>query len=269
MTILALSCGAPKNKNSRGDKGDGQRRQRDNQAANPADAIDYPNYLKSQIFRTRGSKQLTYKSGAALVAANAVPAWIHNIPDPNLDNDRTVTKAIAPEANCGTGTFANINARIEDCKKLNAATSVWSGFNNGIAGEGNWYLVAKNGGNILWMDATTALIWSSSIGSLEWARASGARGFAKEMPCIANKDNAGLGNIPEEQIAWRLPTRAEFLQADINGARYVLPNLDSQYWTASFDDGGRAWSITQESGILESIDENSTLSVRCVGVIKK
>lgn len=221
------------------------------------------------MFRTRNADQLTYLDITKLVQEGKLPAWTHMIPNPDRDTDSSVIRAIAPDADCGIGAMNTLSARITDCNTKNPATHLWDSKLSGISGEGDWMLVTKQGNFTLWMDVTTGLIWSDLVQTANWSTASGARGMEATAICRADADNVALGKIPDTQIQWRLPTRSDFLMADINGARFVLPNLDQQYWTASHDGNSSAWSIFQETGILEKESENQVLSVRCVGIVKK
>jgi hypothetical protein len=41
------------------------------------------------------------------------------------------------------------------------------------------------------------------------------------------------GNIISTQATWRLPTRSDWLLAEVNGIRKVLPNMDYSFWSAT------------------------------------
>ena len=73
--------------------------------------------------------------------------------------------------------------------------------------------------------------------------------------------------VPTTDITWRLPTRADYLQADLNGLRFVLPRTDAAVWTATVSGENRenAWSIIPKTGELTSVVRSTNLAVRCVG----
>jgi hypothetical protein len=270
VLVLAFSCGPASNSKGRGNNPNPDRPQ-----VNPDDndqGIDkLSTYQRSQAFRTRGSKQLSYSSEREVKADGDIPASLHLIPNILTDFDATVTKATLPPQDCGVFTeAATIKQRMVDCKSKNPSTFKWIGKNNGIAGEVDWQLVMKMGSTILWQDLSTGLIWSDQLKNTEeWRLASGADGNAERMACQAATDVMALGNIPKEEIHWRLPTRNDFLLADINGARYVLPNTDATYWSASLSDKDNAWAIEQSTGILEKHSLGNKHLVRCVGTALK
>lgn len=69
-------------------------------------------------------------------------------------------------------------------------------------------------------------------------------------------------------LTWRLPTRADYMQAEVNGLRHVLPNLgEESLWSASVnsDSRGYAWFFFGSSGIVSVNLRYVSYSVRCVG----
>lgn len=74
-------------------------------------------------------------------------------------------------------------------------------------------------------------------------------------------------------VYWRLPTRNDFLQMDINGGRFVLPNVGIgsypyYFWTATVvsTNRSRAWTNSHRHGLMY---QNQSMTqehyVRCVG----
>lgn len=229
--------------------------------------------LRSQIHRTRGSLQISYEDERKLLAKDELPTTVHHTPIPYVDMDKTVITAPLPDLDCGLA-ISSIKDRITDCKNKNPSSSKWHGKTNGISGEGDWQLVVKSQKHILWQDLTTGLIWSDQLESTySWNESSG--NDSQNSACSTSFNQDALGNISAEEIKWRLPTRNDFLMADINGARFVLPNLDAKYWTASANDESHFWIIHQQSGTLSLAEvrdtsniENSHL-VRCIGTALK
>jgi hypothetical protein len=75
---------------------------------------------------------------------------------------------------------------------------------------------------------------------------------------------AGLSH-PE--TTWRLPSRNDWLLAEVNGIRKVLPNMDGFYfWSSSSVSSGRkyAWYFYGGNGSMSGGNRNVTRSVRCV-----
>ena len=155
-----------------------------------------------------------------------------------------------------------------DCKTKNPKTYKWLAKTNGISGEGDWQLVMKSQKIIIWQDLTTGLIWSDQLAdSFSWTIASG--NDTQNSPCGTENNSNALSNFGAQEISWRLPTRNDFLMADINGARFVLSNNKAKYWTASAINEQQAWAIEQDSGILSASDAENTHLVRCVGTALK
>jgi hypothetical protein len=71
-------------------------------------------------------------------------------------------------------------------------------------------------------------------------------------------------------LTWRLPTKADWMQAEVNGVRHVLPNLGTEhFWSASVSSKSRssAWFFIGYNGFVSSysVRSDSFISVRCVG----
>ncbi len=81
---------------------------------------------------------------------------------------------------------------------------------------------------------------------------------------------AGLGlseNSSDLKVQWRLPTMYDFLLANHNGIRFVLPDMNSEEWTAtvSASNFAKAWIFDSSTGILQRRLRSSSMGVRCVG----
>jgi hypothetical protein len=94
----------------------------------------------------------------------------------------------------------------------------------------------------------------------------------------------GMGAQSSPKIRWRLPTRADYMLAEINGARFVLPDagltgslrpipdasgtFDSE-WTATVDSFDRKqagqWDAVTGAFVIGGDFVNSNYAVRCVG----
>lgn len=90
----------------------------------------------------------------------------------------------------------------------------------------------------------------------------------------ANPENAFKGNLMASAgVIWKLPSKNDFHQAEVNGVRKVLPNMDYEFWSSSSNSKYRwtVWRFFGENGLFS--DGNSSgryvaLSVRCVGFVE-
>lgn len=172
---------------------------------------------------------------------------------------------------------------------------------------------ASGRGREVWRDERTKLLWSSFVAqSLNWCKASGSNFIAgnptsEDDPgnycdnatyqntagkavsaCFEDGENhfttsdpgidpggkAGLGLTSSPKVAWRLPTRYDYQQADINGIRFVLPEMvyDGSYtveWSASVysDSFNRyeGWVFEIPTGAIYYVARWKSYRVRCVG----
>lgn len=85
---------------------------------------------------------------------------------------------------------------------------------------------------------------------------------------------AGLATLPVAQknngrVFWRLPTMYDYMLANHNGLRFVLPDVSvgSEEWTATSSSAevDKAWVINIGNGYRRIQPKTSELSVRCVG----
>jgi hypothetical protein len=236
--------------------------------------IDLPlgvEIIKSQSYRTKGSAQLSYDKQNQNIIDDKEDNY-RAVPNPNNDFDSRVNYVGGSEFgeitnNCGTEAgFTKLSDRITDCKNKNTGKNAWSGTDNGISGEGNWHLVVKDNGHSVWQDETTGLLWSSQIEKTNWNSASGVNTDTSTDDYSCNQTKY----FSAEEVSWRLPTRNEFLLADINGARFVLPYTEYIYWTASkVGNNAKAWTIYQANGTLLEADTDEAHYSRCIGFVKK
>lgn len=84
---------------------------------------------------------------------------------------------------------------------------------------------------------------------------------------------AGLKTLPAAQKAngrvfWRLPTTYDYMLANHNGLRFVLPDITSgDEWTATTfsGDSSQAWVVSIVDGFRKIQPKTSNLHVRCLG----
>lgn len=174
-----------------------------------------------------------------------------------------------PSNSCGQGLNTSIGDRMTNCEKSNSKSYEWSN-KNGVAGEANWKLVslAGLGRTEIWMDLRTGMLWSDVVTTeANWCDAAGTT----QGRCnSSNPEFVCNGILYEmENIKWRLPTRNDYLQADINGLRSVLktPASDVSFWAATIDatDSNRGWAYNQNAGTVSTYPLTSLKQVRCIG----
>ena len=247
--------------------------------------------IRSAIHREKGSVILSYKDEITKTFANDLsPALYRAIPLLNHDNEgsssnvTTVAAIGRPTVTCGvTGTFTGIDARMNDCSQKNGSKAMWEGFRYGASGESTWVLVMRmDDGTEVWLDSRTGMVWSDIVKkddgtkTFNWCKASGnLESGVGSVDCKAIGDleslceGASLYNLGT-QVSWRLPTRNDFLQADLNGVRFVLKaETNSGLWTATMRAGAtsfdEAWLYASKEGILSGAKLSEAHSVRCIG----
>ncbi len=89
---------------------------------------------------------------------------------------------------------------------------------------------------------------------------------------IDSLGKAGLNLTSTPVVAWRLPTRDDYLVADVNGLRHVLPDAGNDFgyweWTATIESNNRtkAWQFSTWDGALSTyLARDGDSNVRCVG----
>lgn len=235
------------------------------------------NGIPSHLHRDRGTKVMNSNEAIAylLDEANQTAAY-RSIPMVNIDDEdssRTLGEHKGrPQEVCGQGDNLAASKRIEDCAKVNKAKSSWESSLLGTAGEADWKLVSRNAsGHEVWMDMRTNMMWTDMSSGSNWCRAAGnTEEICKDLNL--SSDNRVCKKIPGlNNISWRLPTRNDFLQADLDGIRYVLPrNVEEGYWTATVDSTSvlrdKAWVYKSEHGTLTTAAFSASRPVRCIGV---
>ena len=254
--------------------------------------------IKSQVSRDKGTDSISYLDLSIALKNETLKANIILSPTPSLDRDelskRRATRVSKisesiEEDNCGDSiqSTSSIPDRVTECQKKisNPAANYWAAKESGTSGEGDWALVSyiyeKDDSapkkSKVWRDLSTGLLWSDIVASGSYIEAIGFDPTSEtrlQSLCDSqlNSPKPAFGNISPKQVKWRLPNRSEFLQADINGARSVLSNTKNLFWTASFEgipEGSTditAWAINQSTGVLEKVDVNTVIQVRCIGV---
>lgn len=242
----------------------------------------------SFIHRERGSLILTSATERAFMMNGSLTANYRKVPNILIDDEGTdqvnvftVNTLNRPTISCGVGAnFTTIDARISDCAAKNKTSATWYGQANASSGEGNWKLVAiTTTGSEVWLDERSGMVWSDiQTSAANWCQAAN-NGESPTAPgvvdcktlkadtsfCVGLK-LSGIG----ENIKWRLPTRNDFLAADLNGIRFVLKTGTSLgSWTATMVAGvatrNKAWVYHLNDGTLSAEELSSNHQVRCIG----
>ncbi|HXH73491.1 MAG TPA: hypothetical protein VNJ08_00900 [Bacteriovoracaceae bacterium] len=245
--------------------------------------------ISSQMHRLRGINVLSYTEEIAQTLASTLPTTYKPIPDLLLDDEGTNTKNVItmtsvgrPTTACGTGgeLTAGIDARIADCDAKNGTHAIWNGNLYGAAGESTWKLIAFTaGGKEIWHDLRTGMVWSDIVATSNWCKASGNKQTSTTTSAIdcsvTGEDLSFCSGANIEGLAgnvvWRLPTRNDYLQADINGLRFVMkPSILLGAWTATVQGAStereHAWVYHITDGTLSAKEITSDRQVRCIGV---
>jgi hypothetical protein len=233
--------------------------------------------IVSHIHRTRGEATITYAEEIQRLLRNETSFNYRKIPDLDLDfeggtNVSRVTQLGRPQVACGSlaeDAMNGVEARLADCKIKNqdikGSTYLWNGVANGAAGEGIWQLVSLRGETELWKDLKTGMVWSKASGNMETGTNINCAFLAGNVSLCSGKILTWLG----DDIEWRLPTRNDYLQADLDGLRLVLTQTTAvkTYWTATLDSMNKlnAWTYSLPQGQLSSSPVEESKLVRCIG----
>lgn len=87
---------------------------------------------------------------------------------------------------------------------------------------------------------------------------------------IDGAGKAGLGFASAPKVSWRLPTKFDYLQADLDGIRFVFPDTTTgalEWMATSYSVNGRnAFTFDARTGLVgTSVRNSQTRAVRCVG----
>ena len=259
--------------------------------------------LASTASRDVNTTQLTQLQEATTYAGATLPAGYRDVPDVTKDDDgydnssSPVVKVVRTSfSDCGTSQ-STIASRIAHCAAKIGADATWDGAIKGTAGQGLWKLVTRNGASKeVWQDQRTGLLWSSkSVTDSEWCKASGnqqnhvsgncssiSTSYCAEVSPLTSAfgdetwatptyapAKGGMGANSTPSVRWRLPTIYDYKLADVNGIRFVMPDMGasgSVEWSASLvsHDRSGAWSFDSSDGAVNLDLRSSTYSVRCV-----
>lgn len=281
-TLLLQSCGDDA---SSGGRRDNNTPTNQTQAAEPEAE---GSAISSPMFRVRGKAYLTYAqeieatiNGTLSENSRPVPSILIDDEGKHQGSVLTRTGLGRPSVACGNGrSFTGIEGRIADCATKNGEKATWVGSNEASQGEGTWNLVSRDAANNeIWLDKKTGMVWSDVLKTdVNWCKAAGnteapttpattdCNALSEEESLCYNNDSMdGIGN----NIAWRLPTRNDYLQADLDGIRFVVKKSAIALWTATINSlsttRSQAWTYTMTQGTLEVANLDAAKAVRCIG----
>lgn len=241
--------------------------------------------LPSQIHREREAPVLSITQEISKTLARDLPGNLYRtVPLIEKDDEGstvvTRTGLGRPTVPCGQDSnLTGIDSRITDCFQKNNDKSLWEGARFGTSGEGTWKLVSFSNNQEIWLDNATGLVWSDLITTTNWCQAAGNDELPQGSTVINCSDLMEQKRICQDlnieglagRISWRLPTRNDFLLADLNGARFVLKaeSASAGLWTAtlkaSSPDRSEAWIYHSTDGTLSAGNLSMSQQVRCVG----
>lgn len=239
----------------------------------------------SGIFRNKGTPQVTYKTETA---RGSEMNNLRSNPDIRFDDDGRDGKNVAsrtdltrPSVECGLLIAETLAQKITDCVNKNGSMATWDGAAYGTSGESAWNLVSlvdtELGKSEIWYDQRTQMIWSDIIArEVNWCQAAGSELPSSDnvgINCLAlskGQNHCGDLNLAEMPKAkWRLPTRNDFLQGDLDGLRFVLNNANTNTWTATVSTDvvarNKAWTYNMSAGNLIAEEMNLLRPIRCIG----
>lgn len=256
-------------------------------AEDSASTSSFGDLVMSYMHRTLGTEQIslaTEISSTSLPSGYREVPDINLDDDGVLGN---VTLATTPSTPCGESQ-ASVEGRIAECASLNGAAATWDGNAKGHGGEASWKLVTftTNSNKEVWRDERTKLLWSEQVANDNWCRAVGngqnddpssvcnTGPYQSQLPLIESycvesgriaalgtedfstgaysevKGEMGLiGNATRPSVRWRAPTMSDLEQANIDGIRFVHPQMqragvpDVLFWSSTITSQYRTHAV--------------------------
>lgn len=242
-------------------------------------------HLNSTQTRDKGTEQISIFAEIVNAQNGTMPGNYHQVVDPINDVESLSVAWLRPAVDCGVDVALDtVNKKVDDCIEKNGPSATWAAEFHGINGEVDWELVVKIGNNEVWRDSQTQLLWSSDMGAANWCRAAGddhelsSNTVSLTVKCkeINRGENFCLNDAIGadakgrlENIAWRLPSRSDFMRADVNGIRNPFSfNNNFFYWTTTSFSMDKIYSFVYgfKFGDMEKrLKSDGQIHVRCVG----
>ena len=158
----------------------------------------------------------------------------------------TVLKNFDPSVKYPCGLSGSVEQRIEDCSNIESSVS------------GSFVLVTRTKEfKEVKKDTKSGLLWGDRLPTT-------MNNYDAMKACKA--DLAEVGGVVSG--TWRLPTMEEYIEANINGIKSALPNMNSLWWSSSVDRSSDeiAWLFDDINGeVYDGFrDDDDGYSVRCV-----
>lgn len=209
-------------------------------------------WLRSAAHHDRGVNTLSVSDEIT----NGLNSSYRKIPDVALDDESIVANSNS-YVECGLS--GTLQERRDDCESKNS-NNIIRADQLGNQSEDVWILVYYNqvSGLQAWFDRITGQVWSSSIGVNSWCEASGNTQNIAGIDCASAAFAQGSCDFISQELGgeFRLPTRSDFMRAEVDGIRYVF-NISSQHlWsaTASSQNKAKAWVFKGSDGSFETVD---------------
>lgn len=156
----------------------------------------------------------------------------------------TAVQRFNPNQTAPCGLRGSVDERIKDCSYQRTSN------------RGNFVLVTRSKAfKEVYKDLSSGLLWSDRlVGTTQHGGALKAcRGDLNEV--------AGLS-----KFEWKLPSIENYKEADKNGIRKALPNMNDTFWSSSvrFYISNLMWFYDGEHGSVKYTHSFSELSVRCI-----
>ena len=138
------------------------------------------------------------------------------------------------------GLQGSILERIEDCSEQK---------------KGFALVTRTKKGKEVHKEIKTGLLWGDRLSST-------MDHYAAKEACKANLEEVAKLN----ERTWRLPSKEEYEEAEKNGIRKALPNMNDVFWSSSVRRSGSnsAWMFAGDSGDADYYLRSSDGSARCV-----
>lgn len=249
-----------------------------------ASYLGFRDFAPSGLFRSPGKPQLTIAEEHAL---GALPSSLlerkaqayREIPVFELDDESLWSSATALGLHdgppCGTAQVS-IEERAAHC------ATEWDGEEHTRGPAAKWRLITRTASrNEVWQDMRTGLLWSdyAVAEAVNWCAASGndedLRGYMDGVNCSEEHPNVcreassidARGGINGSGVQWYLPSIYDWLQAELDGIRFVLRNISTTYWSSSSRLVSGSIEVRVFLGVAGGASTSppfSTWGVRCV-----
>lgn len=231
--------------------------------------------INSSAHRDRGADLLNQRQYSHLSTLDSLPTQYASTVDV-YSNDESyayiIDQALVHPSTSSCGLSGTLESRINDCDQVFDASSI------GNSAESKWDLVLRVLNIELWRDRQSGLVFSSIVDKQNWCRAAGNDQDIQNSSNVTLTDCAPLVssmNICKDTgdnlgLKMRLPTRNDFLRAEISGIRLLWPNWSTSnysFWSSTLksDQRNYAWTYSAKYGQTNFVKVNSTaIYITCV-----